>query len=78
MTKNFIIATDYVFCPDDVLYVIRHDKKDWNADHTEMIWYSRIRFNGGEGIIFDEKYFNEVAKALANKNIETKNDTSKG
>lgn len=76
MTKNFIQAANIIFCPDDVLYIIQYDEKRWNNLQTEMIWYSRIRFNSGEGIIFEEQYFDDVAKKLT-KNKITKNDTNK-
>ena len=78
MTKNFVCVGGYIFCPDDVLYVIKHYNLTYNDDHSAMEWKSKIEFNNGTGLIVEETLFNEITQVLTNKNKDIKNDTNKG
>ena len=78
MTKNFVCVGGYIFCPDDVLYVIQQYDRNYNDDHSTIEWKSKIEFNNGTGLIVEETLFDEITKALINKNKDIKNDTNKG
>ena len=73
MTKNFVLVDGYIFCPDDVLFVVKHYEGDY-----DMEWKSKIEFNNGTGLIVEETLFDEITQVLTNKNKDIKNDTNKG
>lgn len=69
MTKKFVYAkgAGIVFCPDDVLYIIKENFSDLDKEtHKEYIMWSSIQFNNDRSINFESKYFDEIQDILVN------------